>query len=87
MRGKAVTPFVLDGFTFNQTTQWAYPYGTRGAGVANSETTPRASTRTATTGCPGAALTTALRSSRARPSARARGVLRDGAWRGAGAAG
>jgi hypothetical protein len=32
-----VTPFVLDGFTFSQTTQWAYPYGSRGANVANSE--------------------------------------------------
>ena len=35
-----VTPFVIDGFTFHQTTQWAYPHGTRGAGVANSEMSP-----------------------------------------------
>jgi hypothetical protein len=36
----AVTPFVLDGFTFYQTTQWAYPHGTPGAGAANSEMAP-----------------------------------------------
>jgi hypothetical protein len=35
-----VTPFVLDGHTFHQTTQWAVPYGSRGIGAAGSETSP-----------------------------------------------
>jgi hypothetical protein len=36
----AGTPFVLDGHTFYQTTQWAVPYGSPGIGAVGSEMSP-----------------------------------------------
>lgn len=34
------TPYTIDGFQFYHALYWAFPYGTRGAGLAKTETSP-----------------------------------------------